>query len=64
MKKSTTLFVRYFDRELQMSLSVSAYLFKFGDAYQRFHNDILYFCNWADKPIDRKDGWDIYHSLQ
>lgn len=64
MKKFTKkVFVCYYDRELLISSSIDAYLFKFGDSYQKFHNDVLYFCNWANEPIDIKDGWDIYHSI-
>jgi hypothetical protein len=62
-KTSSKLFICYYDRELLISSSIDAYLFKFGDSYQKFHNDVLYFCNWANEPIDIKDGWDIYHSI-
>lgn len=63
MQTSKMLFICYFDKGLEMSRVVNAYLFKYGVDYQRFHNDILYFCNWANKPIDIKDGWNIYHSI-
>ena len=64
MKTSQKLFVCFFDKSIGISKTIDAYLFKFGDDYKRFHNDILYFCNWANQPIDIKDGWNVYHSIQ
>jgi hypothetical protein len=64
MQKSKMLFICYFDKQLKMSRFINAYVFKFGDEYQKFHNDILYFCNWANQSIEIKSGWNIYHSIQ
>lgn len=58
------LFVCFFDKSLGVSRVIDAYIFKFGGDYQRFHDDILYFCNWASQPIELKKGWEVYHSIQ
>ena len=62
-KLSETLFVVFFDKEQGMSRREKAFIFKFGDDYQRHHNHLLYFCNWAGEQISLKDGWRMYHSL-
>lgn len=61
---SKMLHVCFFNRNTRTSKIVNAKLFKFGEEYKDYQNDILYFCNWAGEPIDLKEGRDLYRSLQ
>ena len=60
MSLSTLLCVRFLNKETYTTMTMNAKEFKAAGMPEE---KILFFCNWAGDPIDRKAGLQLYRSL-